>query len=392
SSMTAGLMNEATTVSTVEDLSNRLEKLGSFVSINSGNDFTTLRIRTLTKNLDETIAIAKEKLLKPKFDDVDFNRDKANALQNIKAAKRNAGATASNVFNLIMYGKDNNFAYPTAGTEASLAAITLDDVKAFYAANYSPKVTTITAVSDLGEAKMKQALSAFADWDGADVENSTTKPFPELAANTLYFIDKPDAPQSEIRIGKRALPYDATGEYYKSRVMNFALGGAFNSRINLNLREDKGYTYGARSFFNGNETRGFYQASAAVRADATKASIEEFMKEMNNYNGSGITAEELNFTQAALGQRDARNYETPRQKLGFLNQMQTYGLAPSFVDKQARILKSLTKAEIDALANKHVKTSDMIVVVVGDKKTQIPELKSLGMTIVELDGDGNPAE
>jgi len=175
SSMTAGLLNEATTESTVEELSNRLDKLGSSVTINAGDSFTTLRIRTLTKNLDETIAIAKEKLLNPKFDEVDFNRDKSNAIQGIKAAKRNAPATASAVFNLLMYGKDNSFAYPNAGIESTVNAIGLDDVKSFYAENYSPKVASITAVSDLGESAMKKALSAFESWEGADIAVAETK-------------------------------------------------------------------------------------------------------------------------------------------------------------------------------------------------------------------------
>jgi len=392
SSMTAGLLNEATLDSTVEELSNRLDKLGSSVTINSGDDFTTLRIRTLTKNLDETIAIAKEKLLKPKFDETDFTRDKSNAIQGIKAAKRDAPATASAVFNLLMYGKFNSFAYPNAGTESTVNSITLDDVKAFYAAHYSPKIASITAVSDLERDAMKKALSAFETWEGPEVAAANTKPYPVLSRGTLYFIDKPGAPQSEIRIGKRALPFDATGEYYRARVMNFPLGGAFNSRINLNLREDKGYTYGAFAGFNGNKERGLFQSGAGVRADSTKASIQEFLKEIRNYNASGITKEELKFAQAALGQRDARNYETPGQKLGFLNQMQTYDLDPSFIDEQSSILEYLTKDEIDALAKKHVNPNEMIIVVMGDKTTQLPELRSLGMRIVELDGDGNPVK
>jgi len=389
SSMTAGLLNEATTESTVEELSNRLDKIGSSVSISSGQSYTTLSIRTLTKNLDETIAIAKEKFLSPKFAQIDFERDKSNAIQNIISSKSNAPATASAVFNKLMYGEDNSFAYPISGTEASVETISLDDVKAFYASHYSPKIATITAVSDLGEAAMKKALSPFADWDGEDVASVDLKPFPELAAGTLYFIDKPGAPQSEIRIGKRALPYDPTGEYYRAGVMNFPLGRAFNSRINLNLREDKGYTYGARTSFRGDKDKGTFQAGAGVRADATKASIDEFFKEITGYHASGITAEELSFTKSALGQSDARRYETPGQKLGFLNRMQTYGLDSSYIDDQASILKSLTKAEIDNLAKSHVNPDDMIVVVMGDKETQLPELQSLGMPIVELDGDGN---
>lgn len=389
-SMTAGLLNEATTERTVEELSNELDKLGSSVSFSSGDTFSTMRIRTLTRNLDETVAIAMEKLLKPKFDQADFDRDKANALQGIKANKKEASPTASNLFNKMMYGTDNPTAYANTGTEESVAKITLDDVKAFYAAHYSPQIASVVAVSDLNEAAMKKALAPLSDWTGGDVPAATMKPFPALAAGTLYFVDKPDAAQSEIRIGKRALPYDATGDYYKSNVMNYPLGRAFNSRINLNLREDKGYTYGARSFFSGNEAGGWYRAGAGVRADATAKSIVEFVKEIQGYYEDGATEEEVSFTQNSLGQSDARAYETPRQKLGFLSRMATYGLKADHVDEQADILEGMTKADFDALAKTHLNLDEMIMVVIGDKAKVYDEVAALGYKMVEIDADGNP--
>ena len=389
-SMTAGLLNEATTERTVEELSNELDKLGSSVSFGAGDTFSTMRIRTLTRNLDATMAIAMEKLLKPKFDQADFDRDQANALQGIKANKKEASATASTLFNKMMYGTDNPTAYPGTGTEESVSNITLDDVKAFYADHYSPQIASIVAVSDLNEAAMKKALDPLADWEGSDVPAATMKPFPELEAGTLYFVDKPDAAQSEIRIGKRALPYDATGDYYKSTVMNYPLGGAFNSRINLNLREDKGYTYGARSFFSGNESGGWYRAGAGVRADATAASITEFVNEIEGYFADGATEEEVAFTQSSLGQSDARAYETPRQKLGFLSRMATYGLKADHVDEQADILANMTKADFDALAKSNLNLDEMIMIVVGDKAKVYDEVAALGFNMVEIDADGNP--
>ena len=389
-SMTAGLLNEATTERTVEELSNELDKLGSSVSFGAGDTFSTMRIRTLTRNLDATMAIAMEKLLKPKFDQADFDRDQANALQGIKANKKEASATASTLFNKMMYGTDNPTAYPGSGTEESVANITLDDVKAFYADHYSPQIASIVAVSDLNEVAMKKALAPLEDWEGGDVPAATMKPFPELEAGTLYFVDKPDAAQSEIRIGKRALPYDATGDYYKSTVMNYPLGGAFNSRINLNLREDKGYTYGARSFFSGNESGGWYRAGAGVRADATAASITEFVNEIEGYFADGATEEEVAFTQSSLGQSDARAYETPRQKLGFLSRMATYGLKADHVDEQADILANMTKADFDALAKSNLNLDEMIMIVVGDKAKVYDEVAALGFDMVEIDADGNP--
>lgn len=388
-SMTAAMVDESTNAMSVEEIANELAKMGSSYSWSAGDTYTTLNIRSLSENLDRTVELAVASLYDPKFDTEDFKRNQANALQGIRQAKKQPSQTASEVFNKVMYGTDNNFAYSNAGTEETVQNLTLDDVKAFYAANYSPKIASVIAVSDLGEAALVKALGPLKTWEGGDVPSMEAKAFPELDSKTIYFVDQPGAPQSEIRIGKRALPYDATGEYYKSGIMNFMLGGAFNSRINLNLREDKGYTYGARSFFNGDETRGWYRAGAGVRADSTAASIKEFVSEISKYHAEGITPEELTFTKSAMGQRDARAYETPRQKLGFISRMATYNLKPSFVDEQSDILQGMSKADIDALADKHLSLDDMIMVVVGDKAKYMEEVKALGYPVVEMDADGN---
>lgn len=386
--LTAAMLGEATTESTAEDLSNRLDKLGSYVSFGSGDTFTSMRIRTLSKNLDETTAIAMEKMFKPKFDPADFERLKAQTIEGIKSSKKQARGVASEMFNRKMYGDNNSVSWSNAGTVETVTNITLGDVKKFYADHYSASVASIVAVSDLPKGKIVSALDGLSDWEAKDVATTSTNTFPDIGDPKIYFIDKPGAAQSEIRIGKRALPYDATGEYYKATLMNYPLGGAFNSRINLNLREDKGYTYGARSFFSGQEDRGFFGASAGVKADTTAASITEFLKELKSYYDDGITEEELNFTKSAIGQRDARAYETPGQKLGFLGRMMTYNLEADFVDEQSDILQSMTKAQIDALAKAHINPDEMIILVVGDKEVNMESLKALGLPIVELDENG----
>ncbi len=388
---TAQYLNDASTESsTAEELSNRLNKLGSSVFFFANDGFTTMRIRSLTENLDATLAIAKEKLLEPKFDQADFVRLKAQTIEGIKQSKKQAGSVASEIYNRKLYGDDNSFAWGGSGTLETVEKTTLADFENFYKAHYSPKIATLTAVSDLSQDKLKTALKTLEDWDGADVPGVKDKSYPELEGGTIYFVHKDKAAQSEIRIGKRSMPYDATGEYYRANMMNYALGGAFNSRINLNLREDKGYSYGARSFFNGQETRGSYTASAAVKKDTTAASIVEFMKELDGYREGGVTEEELAFTKSAVGQRDARAYETPGQKLGLLNRMMQYSLPSNYVEEQNTILANMTKADMNALAKKHLTTDDMIMVVVGDREVVWDNIKALGYKVVELDADGNP--
>ena len=387
----AQYLNDAATLdSTAEALSNRLDKLGSSVSFRAGDNYTTMSIRTLTKNLDETIEIAMEKLLRPNFNKDDFNRLKSQTIEGIKQSKKDAGSLAWNTFNRLMYGDKNPISWPGSGTEETVERMTVEDFEAFYNAHYSPKIAKITTVSNLDQGKVAAALKPIEKWVGNDVRAVEDLPYPALKTGTIYFVDKDNAAQSEIRIGRRALPYDATGEYYRANLMNYALGGAFNSRINLNLREDKGYTYGARSYFSGEKNRGYYVGSSAVKKDKTAESLTEFINELDGYYGAGITEEELAFTKSAIGQRDARAYETPRQKLGFLSRMMNYSLKPNHVDVQSEILSNITKGEIDSLATKYVDPSEMVMVVVGDKDAVYDDVKALGYKMIELDVDGNP--
>lgn len=387
--MTASMLNEATTESTNEELSNELQKLGASVQFAAGNNNTVLTIRSLSEHLDATLAIAAERLLQPKFDEEDFARVKAQTLQAIRQSKTQPATTAATVYQMLLYGKNNSFSYLNIGTEESVSQLTLDDVKKFYADYYSPKAASIIAVSDQTLVALVEKLSVFAGWEGTEVASATFNEFPDIGNTKIYLVDKPGAAQSEIRIGKRALKYDATGEYYRAYLMNFTLGGAFNSRINLNLREDKGYSYGAFSGFNGTKNYGAFTAQAAVRSDATADSIVQFENEIRSYAESGISEPELAFTRRAIGQRDARNFETPAQKLGFLSQILDYDLEDDFIDRQNEILDAIGQDELNQLASKHLAMDDMIIVVVGDKETILPSLEELGYEIIELDADGN---
>ena len=391
-SLTAAMMNEATLQSTNEELSNELQKLGSSVSFAAGNRYTTLVVRSLSQSLDRTLEIAAERLLQPKFDQADFDRVKAQTLESIRQSKTQASVIADVAYQMVIFGGDNSFSYLNIGTEESVAGLTLDDVRQFYATHYAPQVASIIAVSDLPKTDLISKLTVFEDWQGEAAARPPLEPFPELDGTKIYLIDKPNAAQSEIRIGKSSMLYDATGEYYRASLMNFALGGAFNSRINLNLREDKGYSYGARSGFSGNQEYGSYTAQAGVRSDATADSIVQFENEIRAYAEGGMSEPEVLFTRKAIGQRDARAYETPGQKLGFLSQILTYDLDKGFVDEQNEILDSIGKEELDALAAKHLNMDEMIIVVVGDKAAILPELEALGYEIVELDVDGKLIE
>lgn len=383
SSMTASLMSESTQNYTTEEMSNALEKLGSQVSIYADKTHTNVYVSTLTKNLDATLKLVEEKLFRPAFNADDFERNKKQIIQNIQHSMKDAGYLASNTYSKLLYG-DNIAALPSSGTLNSIEDITLDDVETFYKANFKPQGAQVIIVSDLSEADVEPKVkSALANWQGKGQSFDVDFTEPNVQTNVIYLVDKPGAPQSQIRIGKRDMVEDITGEFFKANLMNFALGGTFNSRINLNLREDKGYTYGARSRFWGDKTSGGFTASAAVRADSTAASITEFTNELNNYAQNGVTDEELMFMRKAINQKDALKYETPNAKLGFLAQILEFDLEPNFVKERNKIVSTISKEEINALAKKHLNAKDMIYLVVGDAKTLRPELEKLGMKVVD---------
>lgn len=162
----------------------------------------------------------------------------------------------------------------------------------------------------------------------------------------------------------------------------------FSSRLNLNLREDKAWTYGARSGFSGDKYTGTFAFSSGIRSDATAQALSEVLKELGNYAKAGPTAEELEFTRSAIGQADALRYETPLQKAGFIGRILEYNLSPDYVDQQNKILAKIDQQEIQALAARWVQTNAVNIVLVGDKAKIRPTLQQSGFEIVELDLNG----
>jgi zinc protease len=296
---------------------------------------------------------------------------------------------ANNVYDKLLYGEGHIMALPVIGTAPSVQNISLDDIKKFYTDNFSPVVTNLVVVGDTEQNKILPKLTFLNKWQPKPVEIPAQATTAGIDKTRIFLVDKEKAPQSEIRIGYIALPYDATGEYYKARIMNYLLGGAFSSRINLNLREDKGFTYGARSGFSGTEYAGPFTASAGVRANASDSSVVEFMKEIKRMREEGITDAELGFVKNAMGQSEARSYETPIQKAAFLNNILRYNLGKDYVKQQNEILQNITKEEINALAKKYLPYEKMNILLVGDKAAIKPGLEKLGYEVVELDTEGN---
>ncbi len=387
----ASMLNDETEKHTAEAFSAEIQKLGSSLFISASDYDMTFRLSSLKKNLPATLALMQERLMHPKFTQEALDRIKKQQIQGLKTAKSQPAFVASSVYEKLLKGTKNISTYAVTGTPETVANISLADVQAYYDNYLSPSVADLVVVGDVTEPEAKTALAFLNDWKGKAVTLPVPAPGMQYSKTKLYLVNVPKAAQSEIRIGfETGLKYNATGDYYKSFVMNYALGGGFNSRINLNLREAKGWTYGASSGFAGDQYDGTYTASAGVKAGATDSSVVEFVKEIKNYQQSGITPTELAFTKASISQADARKYETNAQKAGFLSRIQDYNLKPTFADEQNAILQGMTKAQVDALAAKYLDINKMVILVVGDKDRILPGLQKLGYDIVELNADGEP--
>lgn len=389
SELLTDMLNESTTKHSTEEISEILERLGSDVSIyNNGQDIIVI-ISSLTKNLDSTLSIAQELMFFPKFDSTEFERVKMQQLESIDNQTTQATTIANNVYAKLLYGNGHIMSIPILGKKETVTPITLEDVKKYYAETFSPAITSAVIVGDITEEAMMPKIAFLKNWKGNKIIHPTEPATPTIEKTKIYLVNKEKAPQSEIRMGFMAMPYDATGEYYRSSIMNYVLGGAFNSRININLREIHGYTYGARSGFSGSKFVGTFTASAGVRANVSDSSVIEFLKEIKKYADKGISNEELSFTKKSLGLSEALRYETAAQKAGFIKRILDYNLDKEFTKKQSEILNAITKQEIDLLAKKHLSYNKMVIVVVGDKAKIAEGLSKLGYEIIELDMDGN---
>ena len=389
-SFTGSMLNEDTKNYTAEKMSVELQKLGSSISV--GNTFDGMRfsIQTLKKNLDKTLALLEERMLRPNFSQDAFTRTQKQILESFKQAKSQPSSIASSVYDKLLYGPDNILGMDADGDEQTIKNMTLADIQRYYDNNMTSKGAKVVIVGDVKEADILPKLAFLNQLPNKTIEMPKTIAKPTQTKTTIYLVDVPKAAQTEFRVGRvMDMKYDPVGEYYKADLMNYVLGANFNSRLNLNLREDKGWTYGARSNFSGNKYSVEYTFSSGIRADATDSALTEVLKEINQFAASGITNEELSFMKSALGQRDALLYETPGQKSGFVGRLLEYNLEGNYVDQQNAILAGMTKAEVDALAKKWLQTDQYIILLVGDKSKIQPGLSKFGYDIVELDTDGN---
>jgi zinc protease len=375
--LVATMLNEGTKNKTPEQLEDAIGLLGASIRVSSGNEDISVDVNTLSKNFEKTLALVEEILLEPRWDEEQFALAKSRIINTLKRNAANPSYLASSTLNKLMYG-DNILAIDASGTEASVASITMDDLKEYYSKYLSPSIAKILLVGDVDQIRAQNALAALNQkWQAKEVVIPDIKVPGPPAKSQIYFVDVPGAKQSVISIGTPSIPR-SDPDFYPATVANYKLGGSFNGVFNMILREEKGFTYGARSGFSGAKNYGAFTASSMVRTNSTLESVTIFKTEMEKYR-TNVPQEYIDFTKSSLLKGNALRFETLGSLLGMLNTMSSYNLPADYVKKEEAFVRGLTVEKELELARKYIDPSKMYYVVVGDATTQLKPLEKVGL-------------
>ena len=383
------MMMEGTANKTPIELEEAIDALGSSINMYTSKGSINIEAFSLKRNFKETLSLVEEILFEPRWDSKEFERIKRQTAEQIKRRSASPSTIASQVFNKLNFG-DHILSNSTSGTVGSVQSIILEDLKSYYNANFSSNLAKISIVGDIRKNEAVNALSGIVEkWEDKGIEIPMSPlPDPNKKAK-VYFVDVPNAKQSEIRIGYLSLPRTHP-DYFANTVMNMKLGGNFSSDINLMLREEKGFTYGARSGFSGSKYSGMFMASSAVRTNTTEESMNIFKDLMEAYQ-KPIPEKGLEFVKNVELKSNARRFETLNALRGMISTIATYDLPFDYIKNEENIVREMTADSHNELVKKYIRPNEMIYLVVGDKKTQFNGLRSLDFgSPIELNTEGEP--
>ena len=377
-SFLADMMTEGTKNRTPEELEEVIDLLGARISVSAGTESITISVNALARNFEKTLAIVEEILLEPRWDEEQFNLIRMRTLNNLQRNQANPTWLASSAFRRLVYGEGHIMATETSGTAETVAAITMDDLKAYYRRNISPSVARMHVVGDISSRQVARATKSLVSrWKSFPVEMPEIKAPVAPDRSKIYFVDVPGAKQSVIQIGGPAIP-QSSPDYFPATVINDKLGGSFNGFLNLILREEKGFTYGANSRFSGGKNFGEFTASSSVRSTATLESVEIFKTQMEQYI-HGINEENLQFVKNSRIKSNARSFETAGSLLSMLNSISAYNKPLNYVRLEEKFVRELTAEEHRRLSEKYIKPQNLYYVIAGDAETQLKELEKAGL-------------
>ena len=393
-SLTSELLDEGTTTRTALQIADETKKLGADLGTSSSPDASTVTLNVLKKYLDQGLNLMSDVVINPTFPGNELERQRQIYLGQIKQENMEPFTSALKIYYRTIYGPDHPYAQPYtgSGTEASIKALQKGDLKKYYETYYHPNNATIILVGDI---TMKEILpkleTVFKAWKAEDIPAMTVPQAVPLTKTKIYLIDKPGAAQSVVIGGNLGIPRSSP-DYYAIQVMNNVLGGMFSSRINSNLREEKGYTYGAFSFFSTNKYPGSFAAYAPVQSQYTKETVVEMEKELRGIcNQKPLTSEELQRSKDYLVKGYSQKFQSFDQIAGQIATLVTYDLPE---DNLQRYVPSITAVDANAtaeVAKKYIHPDALLYVIVGDAAKIEPGLRELNIgEISYLDSEGNP--
>lgn len=393
-SLTASLIDEGTATSSGPEIANKLGDIGANLGSNAGWDSSNVSMTTLKRQLDPALAIFGDVVMNPAFPEGELKLQRNQRLAGLMQQRDNANAISGTVFSRVLYPGNHPYGNTLIGDVNSVKAIEQADVQKFYQTYYRPNNAALIVVGDVTPDEMVTKLEkALSGWKAAEVPATSVARGPARDAGAIFLVDKPGAAQSVITIGQVAVER-STADYFPLQVMNNMLGGQFVSRVNLNLREDKGYSYGARTQFEYRRGAGPFLASAGVQTAVTKEAVIEFMKELRGIRGDiPVTEQELSYNKQSLISGYPRGFETPGGIANRLSDVVVYGLPDSYFNDYFGKVNAVTLADIQRVANKYLDPSKMAILVVGDRKTVEAGLRGIegwGSTLTILDTDGKP--
>ena len=388
----AAMLSEGTTTRSGDDISNALQLLGTGVRVGVGGENGSISFLATTDKVERVLQIVEDMLVNPSFPNDAIERYRARRLVALTQAKDRTSSIASRVFPKLLYADAHP--YGRSVTEQSVQSITRDDIVAFAKSYFTPGHAIITVAGDVEPNAVRQMVDrVLAPWkSGGSMPSFDYPAVPTPKATTIYLVDKPGAAQSSFRIGLPG-PARSTSDYFALEVLNTMLGGMFQSRLNANIREQHGYSYGVGSGFSYGKGPGPFFAGGDVVTAKTDSALIEFMKELRGVRGDRpITDDELKTAEDNLVQGLPQNFSSVRAVNNSVAEIYFDQLPQDYYQHYAQNVRAVTKEDLTRVANKYIDMDHLAIVIVGDRKTIEAPLKATGIApVVILDVNGDPA-
>jgi predicted Zn-dependent peptidase len=387
-SMTAAMLTEGAGSRNALELADAVDFLGADLNATSGIDSSAVRLHVPVARLAEALPLMADVALRPTFPREDLERLRQQRLTSLIQAKDDAATLSALAFSHVLYGREHRFGTATMGTAETIKSFTPDDLRAFYASRFTVATSTMLVVGDVTPDRVLPLLEGqFGSWKSAAPASTPVNPVPgPRLRREVFLVDKPGAPQSQIRIGRIGVSR-STPDYFPIQVMNTVLGGSFSSRLNMNLREEHGYSYGATSQFDMRQQEGPLYAAAGVQTDKTAEALTEFFKELTNIR-QPVPADELARSKSYVSLRFPSGFESTGDISRRLEEVVTYKLPDDYFSRYVGQIERMTAADVQRVAQKYIEPDKLAVIVVGDRKVIEPGIRALNLgpiTIVTVD-------